>query len=88
MRGVTTTGNSGGAGNTHVAPEYAISAEKNRWMAEASVEAPVDASRGYRINGGEIVLPRQSARPLLRMLGRSAAADLPGLRPFRRGSWK
>ena len=57
-------------------------------VGDASVEAPVDASRGYRINGGEIILPRQSARPLLRMLGRVAAADLPGLRPFRRGSWK
>ena len=80
--------NSWPAGKTHVAPEYAILVEKNRMIGDASVEAPVDASRGYRINGGEGVLSRQSARPLLRMLGRSAAADLPGLRPFRRGSRK
>ena len=49
--------------------------DENRVVGGASVEAPVDASRGYRINGGEIILPRQSARPLLRMLGRLAAAD-------------
>ena len=44
-------------------------------VGDASVEAPVDASRGVRINGVENYFVRQSARPLLRMLGRVAAAD-------------
>ena len=76
------------AEKTHVASEYVILVEKNRVIGDASVEAPVYASRGVRINGVENCFARQSARPLLRMLGRLAAADLPGLRPFRRGSWK
>ena len=76
------------AEKTHVAPESAILVEKNRVVGDASVEAPVDASRGVRINGVENYFVRQSAPPLLRMLGRVAAADLPGLRPFRRGSRK
>ena len=86
--GLQQRGTSGRAGKTHVAPEYAILAEKYRVIGDASGKAPVYASRGYRINGVENCFTRQSARPLLRMLGRSAAADRPGLRPFRRGSWK
>ena len=30
-------------------PEYAISAEKNRWMGDASEELRVYASRGHRV---------------------------------------
>ena len=63
------------AEKTHVAPESAILVEENRVIGDASVEAPVYASRGVRINGVENYLTRQWARPLLRMLGRVAAAD-------------
>ena len=57
-------------------------------LRDASEEVPVSVSRGIRICGFENYLTRRSGtlRPLAGASA-SAAADLPGLRPFRRGSW-
>ena len=72
---------------THVAPENAIFVEDFRVSGAPVGGGAIDASRGLYILQCGIVFSHAVWRlALLRMLRRVAAADLPGLRPFHRGS--
>ena len=70
-----------------VVSENAIFVEKKRVLRDASEEVPVSVSRDYRICGLDVCFTRRSGTlRLLAGASASAAADFPGLRPFRRGS--
>ena len=76
----------GPRGITHVAPENAIFVEDFRVSGAPVGGGTIDASRGlYSLLYGIIVSHAVWRLALLRMLRRVAAADLLGLRPFRRG---
>ena len=76
------------AENTHVAPEYAIFAKKNRVVGDASVEAPVDASRAVTVLTVEELFCTPVGTPAPADARASGRGVLPGLRPSRRGSRK